>query len=364
MSYSQFLANIFVPPNFITLPSVGVDISDTSLKYVGFTPTLRQRKARHLELWGDIDIPEDVLLRGEIKNIDLLTEALKEFKKQTKREFIRVSLPEERAYIFETEIRRDVPIKEIQSLLEFRLEENVPIPAREALFDYEVLPVPGRATVVKVVVAAYQREVIMQYYEACRKADLIPLSFEVEAQAMGRAVIDMEDTDTVMLVDFGKTRTGVGIVSHNTLFYTSTIDIGGGQLSQALRKVLGEKAEAELTEIKNTEGLVPSLSRPEVYEALLSTVSVIKDEIASRMQYWHLKNKKNEARRIKKVILCGGSVNLKGLPEYLSESLGVTSLRADVWRNAFRTDLVVPLIDKRHSYGYATAIGLALKATV
>jgi Tfp pilus assembly PilM family ATPase len=167
-----------------------------------------------------------------------------------------------------------------------------------------------------------------------------------------------------MLVDFGKTRTGVGILSRGVLFYTSTIDIGGGQLSQSLRKILGEKSESELTTIKNTEGLVKSLHTPEVYESLLSTVSVIKDEIASRMQYWHLKNEKNEERRIKKVILCGGSVNLRGLPEYLTESLGVPAQRADVWVNAFRTDLVVPIIDKRHSYGYATAIGLALKATV
>lgn len=364
MEYSRLLSNLFVPPNYITLPSVGVDISDTSLKYVGFAPTLRVSRARKLELWGDIDIPEEVLLRGEIKNLPLLTEALKEFKKQTKREFIRVSLPEERAYIFETEIRRDVPVKEIQNLLEFRLEENVPIPAREALFDYEVLPVAGKASVVKVVVAAYQREVIMQYYEACRQADLTPLSFEVEAQAMGRAVIPTDYTDTVMLVDFGKTRTGVGILSRGTLFYTSTIDIGGGQLSQVLRKILGDKAESELTHIKNTEGLVPSLATSEVFESLLSTVSVIKDEIASRMQYWHLKNENNEDRRIKKVILCGGSVNLKGLPEYLSEALGVSCIRADVWTNAFRTDLVVPPIDKRHSYGYATAIGLALKTTV
>ncbi len=364
MNFQRFLKNVLVPPNFITLPSVGVDISDTSLKYIGFTPTLREGRARRLELWGDIDIPEDVLLRGEIKNIELLTEALKEFKNQTKREFIRVSLPEERAYIFETEIRRDVPVKEIQNLLEFRLEENVPIPAREALFDYEVLPVVGRASVVKVVVAAYQREVIMQYYEACRKADLIPLSFEVEAQAMGRAVIEEDYADTIMLVDFGKTRTGVGIVSNSTLFYTSTIDIGGGQLSQSLRKILGEKAEGELTMIKNTEGLVPSLATPEVYEALLTTVSVIKDEIASRMQYWHLKNEKNEQRRIKKLVLCGGSVNLKGLPEYLTEALGVPCLRANVWTNAFKTEVTVPPIDRRHSYGYATAIGLALKATV
>ena len=45
---------------------------------------------------------------------------------------------------------------------------------------------------------------------------------------MARAVVPTEFQDTVMLIDFGKTRTGVGILSHGSLLYTSTIDIGGG----------------------------------------------------------------------------------------------------------------------------------------
>jgi Tfp pilus assembly PilM family ATPase len=147
--------------------------------------------------------------------------------------------------------------------------------------------------------------------------------------------------------------------------YTSTIDIGGGQLSVAMRKVLGDDiAESELTAIKNSSGLIRGVDDSRVYEALLSTISVIRDEIASRMQYWHLNETNRSKRRIKKIVLCGGSVNLKGLPEYLTESLGVLSVRADVWTNAFDTGLIVPPIEKRYSYGYATAVGLALKNTV
>ncbi len=348
----------------MALPSVGLDISDTSLKYISFKPSLRPKAVKILDLWGDITIPDNVLQRGEIIDSKILTDVLREFKSKTGAEFIRVSLPEERAYIFETEIKRNVPVKEVQSLLEFRLEENVPISAREAIFDYEILSQNEKSQIVRVVVAAYQRETILKYYEVCQMADLKPLSFEVEAQAMSRAVISATEKDTTMLIDFGKTRTGVGILSEGSLLYTSTIDIGGGQLSQSLRKVLGDLAESELTKIKNASGLIREVDNTDVYGALISTISVIKDEIASRMQYWHTKGNNRDKRRIKKIILCGGSVNLKGLPEYLTESLNVPCERADVWANAFRTDLVIPPIDKRHSYGYATAIGLALKNTV
>jgi Tfp pilus assembly PilM family ATPase len=168
-----------------------------------------------------------------------------------------------------------------------------------------------------------------------------------------------------MLVDFGKTRTGIGIVYNGVLLYTSTIDIGGNQLSQALRKALGEDmAESELTRLKNTQGLVRGVESSEVYDALLSTVSVIKDELATRMQYWHMRGEGEGTRRIHSVMMCGGSSNLKGLPAYMTETLGVPCIRGNVWENTFSLDSTVPPIDKRHSYGYATAIGLALKTTV
>lgn len=365
MSAFSVLTKILPPPSFISMPSIGVDISDTSMKYVAFKPTLRPGKTKVLDKWGDIEIPKNVLERGEILDPKALTAALKEFKFQTEAEFIRVSLPEERAYIFETEIKKNVPAKEIHSLLEFRLEENVPISARDAIFDYEILPSTENDSVTRIAVVAYQKETILKYYDVCREAGLTPLSFEVEAQAMARAVIPASCEDVVMLVDFGKTRTGVGIVKQGALLYTSTIDIGGGQLSQSLRRVLGEDTpEDELTNIKNTYGLVGDANNDRIYDTLISTISIIKDELAMRMQYWHTRDGSRSSRRIKKIIVGGGSVNLRGLPEYLTEVLGVPCVRSNVWENAFNTRVVVPPIEKRYSYGYATAIGLAIKNTV
>ncbi|MCB9810662.1 MAG: pilus assembly protein PilM [Candidatus Nomurabacteria bacterium] len=364
MNVLSSLTKIVPPPSFMVMPSVGVDISDTSMKYVSFHPSLRSDRLRVLKEWGDIKIPKDVLERGEILDPKGMVNALKEFKATTKADYIRVSLPEERAYIFETEIKRNVPPKEIRNVLEFRLEENVPIPARDAIFDYEIIPSYTNQNMVKVVVAAYQRETILKYYDVCREAGLTPLSFEVEAQAMARAVVSNDNDDVVMLLDFGKTRTGVGIVGGQSLLYTSTIDLGGKQLSQMLRKTLGDVPEDELTKIKNTIGLITETDDTKVYDALISTISVIKDEIALRMQYWHQRGSNRDERRIKKVIICGGSGNLRGLPEYLTEMLGAKCVRGNVWQNAFDTSVMIPPIEKRYSYGYATAIGLAIKSSV
>lgn len=358
------LSRILPPPVYITMPCVGVDISDTSLKYVSFQPSTRQGADRKLEQWGDIPIPNGIVQRGQVNEPSQLVSVLKEFKSQTKAEFIRVSLPEERAYLFETEIKRNTPLKEVRGLLEFRLEENVPIPSKDVFFDYAILPDESESRTIQVVVAAYAKETIQKYYDACIEAGLRPVSFEVEAQAMARSVIPENASGATMLVDFGKTRTGIGIVYKGILLYTSTIDIGGDQLSQVLRKVLGsDVSESELTKLKNTEGLIRGVDSSEVSNTLISTVSVIKDELATRMQYWHLRTGNSGERRITSIMMCGGSVNMKGLPAYLTESLGVPCVRGNVWENTFSLDNKVPPIDLRHSYGYATAIGLALNSS-
>lgn len=344
----------------MTMPTVGVDISDTSLKYIQFTHDIHGRKNLVLKHWGDLDIPEGVLKRGVVTDQKMLSKVIAEVRERTGTEYVRVSLPEERAYLFETEIERGTPEKEIRGMLEFRLEENVPIPAQDAIFDYDIIEGAPNSKKLRVAVAAYARDTIMNYYDACVEAGVTPLSFEVEAQAIARAALPPTDPHSHIVVDFGKTRTGIGIVYQGTLMYTSTIDIGGIHLSNVLRRQLGDLDESELTKIKNTEGLVRGVSDARSYEAMISTVSVIKDEVAARMAYWQSRKNATGDRKIESIILCGGSVNLKGLVGYFSGSLGVPAKRANVWHNVLSLDEVIPPIDRRHSYGYATAIGLAL----
>ncbi len=360
MAVLSKIAHFLQTPNFITLPSVGVDISDTSIKYIQFKRHKKNRNEFDITQWGEVDLPEGALSRGLVEDQSKFAAAMQEVAKVTKATYVRVSLPEEKAYIFETEIKRGTPMNEVRSLLEFRLEENVPISPREAYFDYDIMEDPLRKNMLRAIVTVYSRDVIQSYYEACRSANLIPLSFEVEAQAIARAAVPKNSTGTHMIVDFGKTRSGVGIVNQGNLMYTSTIDIGGVEMSQTLRRVVGELAESELTRIKNTQGLVRATDNTNVYDSLLGLVSVVKDEINTRIEYWQDTEHTKEERTIESIILCGGSANLKGLPEYLTETLKIPTARADIWQNAFSIEHRIPPIGRRYSYGYATAAGLAL----
>lgn len=359
MAALSSIARLFPPPRFMKMPSAGIDISDTSLKYIQF-----KEKGSALELfkWGDIDVPDGVVARGDVKDQKKLTEVLGEAKAACGAEYVRVSLPEERAYLFETAIKRNTPYKDIRGMLEFKLEENVPLSPRDAFFDYDIVEDDVDDQVLRIGVAVYARETILNYYNACRDAGMVPLSFEVEAQAITHAAVPRGDQGTHMIIDFGKTRTGIGIVHRRSLMYTSTIDIGGRELSTAMRSVLGDVAESELTKLKNERGLLRTGDSEDMLEAILPVMEKLKEELEARVAYWNTSTPDStDDRTIKKLILCGGSSNLAGLPEYLTETIGIEAGHAEVWQNAFSIDKTVPPITRRYSYGYATAIGLALK---
>jgi type IV pilus assembly protein PilM len=357
MTFSR-IAKLFPPPRFMTLPSVGIDISESSLKYVQLHT---QGSVKTLAHWGDIFIPPGVIARGSIVDTAGLATILKQVRTICGTSYVRVSLPEERAYLFETIIERDTPEKDIRNLLEFRMEENVPLSPRDAFFDYEIVADDRNDQKLRIGVAVYAKETILTYYDVCSKAKLVPLSFEVEADAIGRAAISPDENGVFMIIDLGKMRTGLGIVYKHALLYTSTIDIGGQHFSDAIRGKFADKDESALVTLKNERGLLQSGDKGDTYEVLLPVVAALKDEITTRITYWNTRTIESGERSIEKIILCGGSVNMAGLPEYLTEALGIETERVDVWRNVFPHHSIVPPITRRYSYGYTTAIGLALR---
>jgi type IV pilus assembly protein PilM len=351
---------IFPPPQFMSFPCVGVDISDTSLKYIEFQRVRPSDTHLAVKQWGDIAIPTGVVERGNVHDRAKLTAVLKELRERTGAQYARVSLPEEHAYLFETTVAADTQPKDMRGLLEFRLEENVPISPRDSYFDYAIIGTDPRERQLRVAVAVYAQSTINSYYEACIAAGILPLSFEIEAQAIARAAVPRGEHGTAMIVDFGKMRMGVGIVHRGVLVYTSTIELAGEEMSRDMRSIVGDIAESEITKIKNTRGLMHTRENEQVANILGKYARHMVDELSIRIQYWHTRDIDRAAREIKKVIICGGSANLLGLPEYLEDALKIPTERAHVWGNAFSLEDTVPPITRRYSYGYATAIGLAL----
>ncbi|MSU44871.1 hypothetical protein EXS45_01690 [Candidatus Nomurabacteria bacterium] len=354
--FNKFFNRFFPVPSFLAVPSFGLDIGDESIKFIELINTKHGiRIGRH----GERTIPSGIIESGKIKNPKQMEEILSLLKKEIGIKSARASLLEDQVYLFKIRLEK-TGLAHIRESIELSLEEHVPIPASEAIFDYEFISQDAQS--LELQVAVIPQNIIESYLSIFQNSQIKIQSFELEAQAIFRAVVRKGDMETYMIVDFGEKRTGIFIVSRGVVMFTSTLDMGGIMLSKMIAqnfKISFEEAE----KMKRKYGLERNTPNKELFSVLLNSVSILRDELVKHFLYWHT-HKDIEMENnppIKKIILCGGDSNLIGLVEYLSISMKHPVEMANVWINIVDTEKYIPDINFKQALSFAATLGLALR---
>ncbi|MFZ2303913.1 MAG: pilus assembly protein PilM [Minisyncoccia bacterium] len=355
MKRSKFY-QFFPPPQFLQMPMVGLDISDVSMRFVEL---VEKRKGYVIGRFGERAIPRGIIESGEIKKPSELRVIFSDIQKIYKLEFVSVSLPEEKAYLFELRLPA-IKYDDIRGAIELVLEEHVPIKVDEVIFDYDIIK--EDEAFIDVSVSAVSRLLVDGYLEAFSESGIIPVAFEVEAHSIARSVIPEKDKGTFMTVDFGKTRTGITIISEGAVQFTSTVPVGGISLIEAIAKNLKVPYD-EAEKIKHEQGISDRNTDEDLSLAFMSTVSILRDEIIKHQTYWQGHNDDYGKKRpmIQKIYLCGGDSNLTGFASYLASGLSSPVELANAMVNVNTLDAYIPEISFSDSLRYATALGLALR---
>lgn len=347
---------IFSTPAYLSMPSFGLDISDDSIKYMELIST---KKGIQVRKYGEKKIPSGVVELGKIVDKEKLEEIVLELKKEEKIKDVRVSILENQIYLFKLKLDK-ANISNIKENIELVLEEHIPIPASEAVFDYDIIEETPTKIILQV--GAIQVNIIEDYLAVFENCEISVHSFELEAQAIVRAIIKKEDKDTYMVIDFGEKRTGIFVVSGGIVMFTSTIDFGGVTFSEMIQKNLDISFE-EAEKIKINIGLQRNLENQEIFPILLNGASVLRDEIQKHFIYWHTHEDEDGSRSpvIKKILLSGGNSSIIGLADYFAVSMKTEVEIANVWSNICDLKNAVPMIPAKKALSFATAIGLSLR---
>ncbi|XKT74601.1 MAG: type IV pilus assembly protein PilM [Patescibacteria group bacterium UBA2163] len=356
MQFFSRTARMFPPPQYLAMSGAGIDIGSHSVKSMVLA---QQRAGCVLQSYRETPLAEGVVVDGDIEQPDKMVELLRSLRLRERIRFAHASLSERKAYLYQTWVPSSE--RNLRAAVEFSLESHVPIPPNDVVFDFEVVQRDGEGTHVSV--TAYAKRVIELYQQVFNDAGITLRSLEVESQALGRAVLSPEDKKhTTMVVDFGKKTTRIAIFEHGVVGFTVTVDVGGETLTTAVMKHFNVDAD-EAEKIKNTRGFLEGGENRELYETLMATISVFKDEVERHVTYWDSSYEKEfTSHPVESIILVGGNANLKGLPEYLSRSLNVPVRVGNVWTNAFSFDRYVPALPHTTSLEYAATVGLALRS--
>jgi len=348
--------NIFFPtPHFLSAPSFGLDISDESIKFVELFST---RHGLRLGRHGERKIPSGIIELGKIKDSKRMESILLSLRKEEGLKSVRISLLEEQIYLFRLRLEK-LGLTNVREGIEFSIEEHIPIPAQDAIFDYDLVHEDEKGLDLQV--AAITTNTIENYLSVFKNSQISVQSVELEAQAIARAVIKKGDLETYMIVDFGEKRTGIFIISQGIVMFTSTLELGGSMLNEVIKKNF-KVDEEEAERMKREYGLERNAPNKELFSVLLNSVSMLRDEVAKHFLYWHT-HKGEEGKNnplIKKIIFCGGDSNLNGLSEYFSVSMKTPVEMANVWVNIIDTEKYIPQVNFKQALSFAAAIGLAL----
>lgn len=317
---AQKFFKIFPPPRYLNFPYAGLDISDDAVRCIEFS---RYKHGLIIHKYGEKILPPGTIESGNIKNKDVLIENISALSKELGVHLVKVSLPEERMYLFKTEALSD-DVDEIRQNIESKLEENVPLSATESLFFFDYIPGFSDDDKKMVSVSVATRDLVMSYLEVIESAGVTPLSFEVQAKAIARAVVPEDSKETIIIVNITDHSTGIYIVCDRTVCFTSTIPWGKRNISD--QKNL----------ISSTEGL--------------------RKELEKVNSYWAGQGR---GVSISRIILTGKGALADGLVSHCSPDPRIPAEIGQIWVNAFSHDNYIPPISFEDSMDYAVAAGLA-----
>lgn len=390
MSKSLF-SKLVPPPRIIDIPYAGLDITDDAVRIMFFSPP-HFPSGSSVVSYATVPLApgmvEDGFIKDEAGVKNALLTLLDEYhakgrghKDHRGREglHVRASLPEEKVYLFKTELLSDDE-REIRQNIESKIEENVPVSAAEALFEVERTHCgdSGDATLSRghsnAIVSVAPRKVVNAYLSVITAAGMVPVAFELQAKALARALVPHASPggashksvaggvsegalDTHLIVHSMEKKTTFTIVCRGVVVFTSTVKWGREALAEAI-SVSRRISVDEAREVKRSAQIHGGDDLAKLSAIVEPTVAPLIDEVHRVYAYWMEHSDDNQ--EIRRVIFSGGDAELISLASNIPASLGLSFTVANVWGNAFPAGSYIPPIKKEDAFDYAAAIGLAL----
>lgn len=224
----ETLFKMFPPPTLLAVPYAGLDISDDAIHIISYGSNFGRT---YIKSFFSVDLPEGLMDGGGTKDEAKLTQEIRSCADHIGFTHVKVAIPEEKAYLFETEVPM-ADIKSIRQNIESKLEENVPLTAKDALFYFDLLPPATEKGPLRASVSVVPRTYIEHILKIVKNAGLTVVAFEVVPRALARMAVN--SLETSVLIHLMKHKIGAYIVSERSVYFTSTLSnriLTGSRLS-------------------------------------------------------------------------------------------------------------------------------------
>ncbi len=354
----NFFKKLLRSPKYLSMQAAGIDVCNECVRYIEFGGA---GEKTFIKNFGEIPLAPNTFKDGDIIDADALSKALAEAKKKISSDFVKLSIPDEKTYLFDTWIPL-VKGSDVRESIEFNLEENVPLKRDEVFFEYDVIEKEERDGIkgIFVSVSVIPKKNIQDFTDVCVRAGLAVESFEMESRVTAHAVVQNGDSKTFLVVDIKEGSTLLSLVVSGIVRFTSTVALGDAAIKENISTINPSVPAGKIPDsFLNANADIES----KLSYSLVNVFSVIVDEMKKFDDYLLSKSEEKSThlpKMIDEIILSGRSAALPSFAAHIRQNMNAKVVLANVWSNSFDINEKIPRIAFNDSLDFASAIGLAI----
>ena len=312
-----------------TPPLIGVDISSSAVKMVELSSP--SKGSYRLEGYAITPLPKDAIVDGNVMNLDMVVDAIKQAWKQLSSREKRVALALPSSAVISKKVMMQAGLREedMEAQVEGEANQYIPFSLDEVNIDFQVVgPAPNNPEEVEVVIAAARKEKIEDRVAAAEGAGLKVSIMDVETYATEAAYSLVANQlpnagkgQTVMIVDIGAQIMHINVLHDDKSIYTREQTFGGSQLTQEIQRRFGLSAEE--SEIAKRKGGLPESYDSEVLQPFVQSLAT---EVARALQFFTSSTQYN---RVDHILLAGGCAAIPTVDVLVQDQAQVNTIVAN-----------------------------------
>ncbi|KPK14318.1 MAG: hypothetical protein AMK69_29115, partial [Nitrospira bacterium SG8_3] len=226
---------------------IGLDIGSHSIKLVEIEDS---KKGRVLKNFGVIGLPQNAIVEGSIKEMEIVSSAIKNLFKhlKIKNKNVASSISGYSVIVKKISIsQRSDP--ELEATIPDEAEQYIPFDISDVNLDYEVLPSAAGAKETEkgdkegekedfmdIMLVAAKKDIVEDYVSLLQLSNLNPVVLDVDAFALQNAFeISAEETSgCYAIVNVGAEELGINAIKDGISIFTRDSSYGGSQITEAI----------------------------------------------------------------------------------------------------------------------------------
>ena len=272
-------------------------------------------------------LPPNVIRDGEVADAEALADALRElFRDKSLDRRVRIGVANQRIVVRTLDVPPVTSEKELDAIVRFQAEGELPMRLDEAVIDYQTLGVveTPEGPRQRVVLVAARRQMIEELVAAVRAAGLRPEGIDLSAFAMVRALSDGADALTLYMSIGGLTN--VAIARGDDVVFTRASGSGLEGMAAIFSERRGvpiDEARELLLRVGVDGPLEPGAEEEEgmARAVLVEGIRRIAGEARASLDFHHTAHPADTT--VDRVVVTGAAACVPGFLEALAQELGL-----------------------------------------